>query len=168
MRVWPNNPLLMLLCTWDQEGHFPLLRARACTRARARPSSLHYTLPFKCNGLAHNHLFTRISRTLLIAVQYCNMGVRFIHRITLKDKTVVTVSNKKTHLAVFETCVFSRYIYLFASLSEGLSDEKIIFWIRWQNQLIFSKTLFFQKKVSYWKKSAILKKSKNLFQWSKV
>ena len=31
------------------------------------------------------------------------------------------------------------------------------------NQLIFSKTLFCQKKVSYWKKSAILKNLKKLF-----
>ena len=30
-------------------------------------------------------------------------------------------------------------------------------------QLIFAKTLFCQKKVSYWKKSAILKNSKTFF-----
>ena len=49
------------------------------------------------------------------------------------------------------------YFYLFASLSKELSDEKKSFQIRLQNQLIFAKTLFCQKKVSYWKKSAILK-----------
>ena len=53
-----------------------------------------------------------------------------------------TVSNKKTHLAVFETCVFrvylwnyvlelqKSYFHLFASLSKEPSDEKIIFEIR--------------------------------------
>ena len=60
------------------------------------------------------------------------------------------------------------FLRLFASLSEELSDEKIIFQTRSQNQLIFAKTLFFQKKVSYWKKSAILKNSKTFFHGSKV
>ena len=86
------------------------------------------------------------------------------------DYFSVTVSNKNTHLPVFEivNMCFSRvspeplelqksYFHLFASLSEELSVEKRIFQIRLQNQLIFSKTLFCQKKVSYWKKSAILK-----------
>ena len=44
------------------------------------------------------------------------------------------------------------YLHLFASLSEELSD---FFQIWLQNLLIFAKTLFWQKKVSYWKKSAI-------------
>ena len=34
------------------------------------------------------------------------------------------------------------YLHLFASLFEELSDEKIIFQIQLQNQLIFAKTLF--------------------------
>ena len=70
-----------------------------------------------------------------------------------------TVSNKNTHLANFETCVFRGYLrnhlsykksfwHLFESLSEELSDEKRIFQIRSQNQLILAKTLFCQKKVS--------------------
>ena len=60
------------------------------------------------------------------------------------------------------------YSHLFASSSEKLSDEKIIFQIQLQNQLIFAKSLFSQKKVSYWKKSAILKNSKTFFHGSKV
>ena len=52
------------------------------------------------------------------------------------------------------------FLLLFASLSEELSDEKIVFEVWSQNQLIFAKTLFCQKKVNYWKKSTILKKSK--------
>ena len=92
----------------------------------------------------------------------------------------ITVSNKNTHLADFETCVFRGYLrnhlsskkvflYLFASLSEEFSDKKKIICEIWsQNQLIFAKTLFCQKKVSYLKKSAILKFSKTLFHGSKV
>ena len=60
------------------------------------------------------------------------------------------------------------YLHFFASLSKELSDERIVFQIRSQYQLIFAKTLFWQKKVSYWKKSAILKNSKYFFHGSKV
>ena len=60
------------------------------------------------------------------------------------------------------------YLHILASLSKERSDEKIIFQIRLQIQLIFAKTLFWQKKVSYWKKSAILKTSKTFFHGSKV
>ena len=91
---------------------------------------------------------------------------------------VSAVSNKNTHLPVFEICVFrlylqnhlrykKRFFLLFASLSKKLSNEKRIFEVRSQNQLILSKTLFFQKKVSCWKKSAILKNSKTFFHGSK-
>ena len=45
-------------------------------------------------------------------------------------RSLHTVSNKKTHLAVFETCVFrvttwatKMFLHLFASSSEELSDE---------------------------------------------
>ena len=73
------------------------------------------------------------------------------------DAICNTVSNIKKHLADFDTCVFrvylrkhltykKSYFHLFASLSEELSDQKIIFQIWSQNQLIFC-----QKKVSYWK-----------------
>ena len=51
------------------------------------------------------------------------------------------------------------YFHQFASLSEELSDEKRIFQIRLQNQLIFAKTLFCQKKVSYFETF------KNVFAW---
>ena len=60
------------------------------------------------------------------------------------------------------------YFHLFASLFEDLSDERKKFQIQSQNQLIFAKTMFCQKKVSYWKKSAILKNSKTFFHGSKV
>ena len=54
------------------------------------------------------------------------------------------MSNQKTHLADFETSVFrvylqnhlsykKSYLDLFTSLSEELSDEEIIFQIRFQN-----------------------------------
>ena len=59
-------------------------------------------------------------------------------------------------------------LHLCAFLSKELSDEKIIFEIRSQNQLLFSETLFCQKKLSYWKKSAILKNSKTFFHAFKV
>ena len=77
----------------------------------------------------------------------------------------ITVSNKNTHLADFETCVFRgflrnhlsykrvTYIYMHPCL-KSFQIKKNIFEIRSQNQLIFTKTLFCQKKVSYWKKSA--------------
>ena len=87
-----------------------------------------------------------------------------------------TVSDKNTHLADFETCVFRGYlrnhlsykkscVQLFASFTKELSDEIRIFQIRSQNQLIFSKTMFCQKKVSYLKKSTILKNSQTIFSW---
>ena len=66
-----------------------------------------------------------------------------------------TVSNKYTHLADFETCVFRVYprnhlsykkvIYIYLNPCQ-LSDEEMIFEIRSQNQLVFSKTLFCQEK----------------------
>ena len=87
----------------------------------------------------------------------------------------------KIHIYLFLKYVFFAYIsgttwdrkrfftsILFASLSKELSDEKSIFEVWSQNQLIFWKTLFWQKKVSYWKKSAILKNSKTFFHGSKV
>ena len=58
------------------------------------------------------------------------------------------------------------YLHLFASSFKELSDEIRIFQIRWQNQTIFAKTLFWQKKISYWKKSAILSNSKTFFHGS--
>ena len=59
------------------------------------------------------------------------------------------MSNKKTHLAGFETFLEPLelqkiYLHLFASLSEELSDDKRIFQIRPQNQL--SKWLIFSAK----------------------
>ena len=73
----------------------------------------------------------------------------------------VTVSNKKIHLAVFETCVFRVWATkkLFTSIC-------ILVWrafrsgheISWYLQ----KRCFARKKVSYWKKSAILKKKKKI------
>ena len=60
------------------------------------------------------------------------------------------------------------YLHLFTSSSEELSDEIRIFQIWGQNQLIFAKTLFCQKKISYWKKSTALKYSKTFFHGSKV
>ena len=53
------------------------------------------------------------------------------------DLQCTAVGNEKTHLALFETCVFLRispelrelrkiYYHLFASLSEEVSDEKEI------------------------------------------
>ena len=84
-----------------------------------------------------------------------------------------TVDNKKTRTPCFQTYVFPVY------LRNHLSYKKIIYiyshpclrsfqkiWS--QNQLIFAKTLFCQKKVSYWKKSAVLKNSKTFFHGSKV
>ena len=61
------------------------------------------------------------------------------------------------------TWAIKKFLHLFASLSEEVSDE-----IWSQNQLIFAKTLFCQKKVSYWKKSDILKNSITFFHGSKV
>ena len=90
-----------------------------------------------------------------------------------------TEGNKKTHLTILETCIFRVYlrnhlsykkvvkIYLHSRL-KSLQMKKRIFQIWSQNHLIFSKTLFCQKKVSYWKKSAILKNSKTIFHGSKV
>ena len=68
------------------------------------------------------------------------------------------VSNKNTHLADFETCVFRVYlrnqfshkkvfnIYLHPCLKSFQIKKKRIFEIRSQNQLIFALTLFCQKK----------------------
>ena len=67
------------------------------------------------------------------------------------------MSNKETHLADFETRVFRTYLwnhlsYIFfnqlASLSEELSnsDEKIIFQIGLQNQLIGAKNAVLPEK----------------------
>ena len=90
-----------------------------------------------------------------------------------------TKGNKKKHLTILETCIFRVYlrnhlsykkvvkIYLHSRL-KSLQMKKRIFQIWSQNHLIFSKTLFCQKKVSYWKKSAILKNSKTFFHGSKV
>ena len=86
-----------------------------------------------------------------------------------------TVDNKKTHPPCFSTFRFScispeplelqkSYLHLFASFSKELSDVKIFFPIWSQHQLIFAKTLFYQKKVSCWKKSAIMKKTFWIFQ----
>ena len=62
------------------------------------------------------------------------------------------MSNKNTHLAIFEVVcshispepleLQKNYLYLLASSSEELSNEKNIS----QNQVIFAKTLFCQKK----------------------
>ena len=76
-------------------------------------------------------------RSILLYIS-CNI----VHWVTKKNLPLLhTVNIKKTHLAVFETCVFRLYLrnhlsykksyfYLFASLSGELSDEKIIFIIR--------------------------------------
>ena len=56
-------------------------------------------------------------------------------RVNIRRSFPSTVSNKKTHLADFEICVFrvylrnhlsckKSYFHLFTSLSEELSDEK--------------------------------------------
>ena len=87
-----------------------------------------------------------------------------------------TVSNKNTHQAVFETCLFRLYLrlqksfsHLFASFSEKFSDEKRVFQIQSQNLLIFAKTLFCQKKVSYQKKSAFFLNQKFFFMdWTYI
>ena len=87
-----------------------------------------------------------------------------------------TVSNKKTHLAVFKTCVFSRispeplelqksYLHLFTSLFKELSDENDFFPIQSQNQLIFLKTLFCQKKSKILERIRHFEKFKNFFSW---
>ena len=60
------------------------------------------------------------------------------------------LSNKKNHLAVFETCVFRGYLRNHLSYNKILTYLrlcwKIIFQIRSQNPRIFAKTLIFQKK----------------------
>ena len=72
----------------------------------------------------------------------CPIKKQHIYRKKVSDLfIIVTVSNKNTHLADFETFVFRGYLWnhlsykkcffhLFLSLSEDLSDEKIIFEIR--------------------------------------
>ena len=59
------------------------------------------------------------------------------------------------------------YFHLFASSSEELSDEKRIFQIRSKYQVIFAKTLFFQKKSKLLEKIGHFEKFKNFFSWSK-
>ena len=60
---------------------------------------------------------------------------------------------------------FFTSICMIASLSDELSDEKIIFEIRWQNQLIFTKTLFCLKKSKLLEKIRHFEKIKNVFSW---
>ena len=91
-------------------------------------------------------------------------------------KSEYTVSTKKTHLANFETCVFrvylwkhlsykkNIYIYLHSCL-RSFQIKKRIFQTRSQNQLIFAKTLFFQKKSKLLEKIRHFEKFKNFFSW---
>ena len=56
-----------------------------------------------------------------------------------KKQCYNTVSNKNTHLPVFDHLSYKkRFLRLFASLSKELSDEKNIFEIRSKNQLILA------------------------------
>ena len=75
-----------------------------------------------------------------------------------------TVSNKKTQIAVFETCVFRLY------LRNHLNSKKISLYFKSGHKISWylQKRCFARKKVNYQKKSAILKKSKTFFQGPKV
>ena len=104
--------------------------------------------------------------------QFCKLKSKcynvFVRKCTLLFPLWHTVSNEKTHLDVFKICPFRVY------LRNLLSYKKVIyiyvhsclksFQIWSKNQLIFAKTLFCQKKVSYWKNPPFRKNQKK-FSW---
>ena len=83
-----------------------------------------------------------------------------------------TVSNKKTHLVDLEL-VFFEYMsgttwatksYLHPCM-KSFHLKKYFFQIRSQNQLIFVKTMFCQKKCKLWEKTHHFEKLKIFFSW---
>ena len=78
-----------------------------------------------------------------------------------------TVSNKNTHLADFEACVFRGYLRNHLSYKKVFNIYLQPFQIRSQNQLIFTKTLFCQQKSKLLEKIRHFEKFKNFFSWIK-
>ena len=80
---------------------------------------------------------------------------------TFRLQPIISIWMKNSPLNFFSMIqLFLKFVF-FAYIS-----GTTFFQIRSQNQLIFAKTLFCQKKVSYWKKSAIFEKFKNFFSWN--